>query len=349
MYSRSLVILVTLLAGLGLPSVSSASSPSQPRSASSLIVVANRASGTISVIDANVEAVVGTYALPADPNPPEPMYVAYSRGRVFVGDRANSRVVVFDSVSFAIVGMAAAGAGVFHMWIDPDGGKLWVNNDVDKTASVIDSVSLVTLATVPMPADLVALGSRPHDVVLDPRNGRFAFVSMIGVPGPNDYVVKFDMTTYDEVDRAAVGKDPHISATRHNTFLYVPCQNSNVVTVLERATLAHVRDIPVPGAHGAGMAPNGRRFYTTNITSAGPAGVYTINTLTNRRIGEAGDTGYPMPHNIAFTPNGQKFFMTHSGATSDKVTIHAIVNDAPPALVGEVSVGLNPFGLAVVP
>src|SRR5688500_10771796 len=60
------------------------------------IVVANRGSGTISVIDVSTDEVVGTYALPAGPNPPEPMYVFYTptRDRVFVGDRRNNRVVV---------------------------------------------------------------------------------------------------------------------------------------------------------------------------------------------------------------------------------------------------------------
>ena len=111
------------------------------------IVIANRASGTISVIDAHSDTLIGTFALPAGPNAPEPMYVVHSRKRVFVGDRANSRVAVFDSRSFAVEGTIPAGAGVFHMWGDPLDRQLWVNNDIDKTATVIDPITLEVLAS----------------------------------------------------------------------------------------------------------------------------------------------------------------------------------------------------------
>ena len=60
--------------------------------------------------------------------------------------------------------MAPAGRGVFHMWADYRGRQLWVNNDIDKTTTVIDPSTLEVLATVPTPADLVAMGGKPHDV-----------------------------------------------------------------------------------------------------------------------------------------------------------------------------------------
>ncbi|HSE98469.1 MAG TPA: YncE family protein, partial [Blastocatellia bacterium] len=175
------------------------------------IIIANRASGTISVIDVLSDEVTGTFDLPAGPNKPEPMYVVQSRKRVLVGDRANSRVVAFNSRSFAVEATVQTGAGVFHMWADPLDRQLWVNNDIDKTATVIDPLTLEVLATVPLPADLVAAGGRPHDVFLDPVLGRFAYITMIGVAGPFDYVVKYSTKTFEEVGRAAVGKDPHIS------------------------------------------------------------------------------------------------------------------------------------------
>ena len=52
------------------------------------IVVANRNSGSISVINTGTDEVSGTYQLPASPNSPEPMYVVFVKRnqRVFVGD-----------------------------------------------------------------------------------------------------------------------------------------------------------------------------------------------------------------------------------------------------------------------
>ncbi|HXG68776.1 MAG TPA: hypothetical protein VNO70_27005 [Blastocatellia bacterium] len=318
------------------------------RPARGKVVIANRASGTISVIDAQADEVVGTFPLPSGPKSPEPMYVVHARKQVFVGDRANNRVVVFDARSFAVEGMIAAGAGVFHMWGDPLDRQLWVNNDIDKTSTVIDPITHEVLATVPMPADLVAAGGRPHDVILDPRNGRHAYVTMIGVAGPSDYVVKFSTRTFEEVGRAAVGKDPHVSAARQNDLLYVPCQGSSTLFVLDRRTLAQEADIPIPGAHGAGMARHGRTFYTTNLPGGGTDGLFAIDTHTNTVIGEAVDTPFAAPHNIALTPNSRKLYLTHSSATSDKVTVYNLEARLP-AFHKEVTVGLNPFGIAYVP
>ena len=85
------------------------------------IVIANRASGTISVIDVRTDKVSATITLPNAINPPEPMYVVHSprAHRVFVGDRANNRVVVFNADTFEYETSVPTGRGVFHMWADP--------------------------------------------------------------------------------------------------------------------------------------------------------------------------------------------------------------------------------------
>ena len=66
------------------------------------------------------------------------------------------------------------------MWGSRRNKQLWVNNDIDKTITVIDMSFLSVITTIPMPADLVAAGGRPHDVILEP-NAPFAYVTMIGV------------------------------------------------------------------------------------------------------------------------------------------------------------------------
>jgi DNA-binding beta-propeller fold protein YncE len=314
------------------------------------VVVANRDSGTISVIDVQSGQVVTTVELPAGDNTPEPMYVTYSKrgNHVFVGDRANNRVVVFDADDYAVVTTIEAGAGVFHMWVDARDRQLWVNNDIDNTATVINPRTLSVIATVSMPADLVADGYKPHDVILNPI-GRFAYVTMVGDTDPdNDYLVQFSTRTFMEVNRAEVGKDPHVSLTQRNNRIYVPAQNSNLVSVFNRRTLRLIEEVPVPGAHGAGMSPNGKVLYTTNLPGNGEDGLFAIDTRTNTILGTA-DTPFPVPHNVVVA-RSNKLFLTHSGGTSDKVTIYGVSNRQPiPTLIGEVTVGLNPFGLAYVP
>ena len=150
--------------------------------------------------------------------------------------------------------------------------------------------------------------------------------------------------------RAAVGKDPHLSLARQNDKLYVPAQNSSTVTVLDRESLTLLSSIAVPGAHGAGMQRNGKVLYTTNLPGGGPGGLIGIDTTTDTVITPATDTPHPVPHNISLTPNGRNIYVTHSGPTSDKVTIYTTVaNDPRPVLTGEVTVGLNPFGITYLP
>jgi YVTN family beta-propeller protein len=362
---KNLMLTLALYAGLALAIAGCSKSPVNPAddsAADSLdksgrsfhsgaIVVANRASGSISVINARTAELIETIDLPMDDGDatPEPMYVSQVRHhrRLFVGDRANNRVVVFNSRTFDVEGSVAAGQGVFHMWASDRGDQLWVNNDVDNTITVIDLATLAVLATVPVPADLVAMGGKPHDVILDARSN-YAFVTVLGVAGPNDYLIQFETDGFTEMNRAAVGKDPHVSLGRH-TYLYVPCQNSDQVLVFHPESLELMDEIMVPGAHGASMARNGKRFYTTNLPGGGTGALYTIKTRSNEVVGSPVDTPYAVPHNLALTPNGKMMYVTHSGGTSDKVTAYRLVGrDKTPQYVGEIVVGLNPFGIGYV-
>jgi DNA-binding beta-propeller fold protein YncE len=222
-----------------------------------------------------------------------------------------------------------------------------VNNDIDNTTSVIDLYSFQVITTIPTPADLVSMGGKPHDVILGPQN-KFAYVTVLGVSGSSDYVVQFSARNYQETGRAPVGKDPHLSLNKSKPYLYVPCQNSDTVFVLNRYNMNLIETITVPGTHGAFMTTNGKTFYTTNLPGGGTDGLFAINTKNNQVIGSS-NTPYPVPHNIVVTTNTKKLYLTHSGATSDKITVYEISNNNPiPTYFGEVTVGLNPFGLAFV-
>ncbi len=66
-------------------------------------------------------------------------------------------------------------------------------------------------------------------------------------------------------------------------------------------------------------------------------------------IGEPVDANFPVPHNLVLDGRNRKLYVTHSGATADKVSVYTVSgNDPIPVLVGDVTVGLNPFGLEFV-
>ncbi|GJM33575.1 MAG: hypothetical protein DHS20C18_25760 [Saprospiraceae bacterium] len=302
------------------------------------VVVANRASRSISVIDAATNTLIGTYPMPDNG---EPMYVVHVPrvNAVFVGDRANNRVVVFDESDFSVLGFRQAGAGVFHMWANPIGTELWVNNDIDNTTTVIHPGSTKVKATVATPADLVAQGGKPHDVFYDPVV-RAAYVSVLGNSGPNDYIVKYG-GFYTEVGRVAVGKDPHLFADDANNLLYVPCQGTGELYVLDRNTLNVQAILPFSGAHGIFMTGSGDYAYVGNISGA-MIGLFDTNT--NSQVGAAVSTPFSTPHNLVINTTEDKLFVTHSGGTADKLSIYSL-NPAP-TLMTSITVGLNPFGLA---
>lgn len=310
--------------------------------------VANRGAGTISVIDIATDTVTKTITLP---DSGEPMYVNYSDlgRRVFIGDRANNKVLAFDADTKELAGVANVGAGVFHQWISPDSKTLYVNNDEDKTTSIIDIGTFKSRGEIAMPSDLVTLGGKPHDVFVDPSGGAI-FISYLGFSGENDYVVRFDAATLKETHRAAVGKDPHLMATAKNALLYVPCQETNNVYVLKRDDLSQEAEVTVPGAHGVMVDPAGGSIYMTNLTGGGDAAIYRLST-TDNSVSEGIDSAKDgAPHNLAITGGGGKLYLTHSGETARSVSVFAIdAQSGTPSLKTTIAVDANPFGLGFVP
>ena len=308
------------------------------------LVVANRGSGSVSIINTRTDVVDKTVVLPDNA---EPMYVIpqpFSR-RVFVGDRANNRLVVLNKSDYSVETTVDVGQGVFHMWADYFGKQLWVVNDVDKTLSVINTVSLATLATVPIPADLAALNGVPHDVIVSPA-GFLAYVTIVGVDGENDFVVQYYTPTFTEIGRAAVGKDPHLSLQFFDNNLFVPCQGADAVYVLDRFRMEIEKIIDVPGAHGAGMPLLSGIFYTTNLPGGGTDGVFAINIYSKEVVGSI-DAPFPIPHNLSVNFKGSKLYVTHSGATASKVSVYKKSRGSKiPEYVTDITVGLNPFGIS---
>lgn len=317
------------------------------------VVVANRLGGNVTVIDARADRVLGTFDLAPAANPAEPMYVNYTRANdaIWIGDRANNRVLAYANNTGRLLAEVPTGAGIFHQWADPLGDQLWVACDIDKTATVIDVNTFSVIATVPMPADLSMEGDRPHDVIVDAADS-FAVVSILRSSGP-DYLVRFDTTTFAETGRFEVGEDPHLSWSRANNLVYSPNQGTSEVYIFDPAAM-NFEPLEVleniPGAHGAGMSLDGERLYVSNISGGGADALWFIDTSMNMVVGEPADTPVATPHNIAVSPAGNKLWVTHSGSTATAVTVFEMTPMNPmPMFVAQLEADLNPFGLALVP
>lgn len=304
------------------------------------VAVANRASGTVSVIDGDMGTLVNSYPMP---NNGQPMYVVHNarNNTVLVGDY-NGSVVAFDGMDFSVRGTATAAAGVFHMWMSSDQRQLWVNNELDKSVSVINPMTMETIRTFDIPADLEMTGFKPHDVIVDPDNGS-AYVTMINGMMPINYVVKYDARTFNEIDRVEVGGDPHVALTANNDKLYVASQAADLLQVFNRGDLSLVTTVAIPNAHGLGMNAAGTYLYVGNISEGGTDATYTVDLATNTLVGDPVDAPYAAPHNYSVGSNDSKLYLTHSGGASDKLSVYDL--GPTPTLSGELSLGNNPFGL----
>ena len=164
------------------------------------------------------------------------------------------------------------------MWASPQEDQLWVANDIDNTLTVIDPQSKQEIGRVALPPEIIGENAIPHDVIVD-SSGDFAYTTIIREDNPDsDLLVKIDANTFEILDTAEVGKDPHVSLAPENNLLYVPAADSDRIEVFDRrgTELNQVDTIEQPGAHGIEFSNNGRYIYTTDLP--GSADLYSLES-----------------------------------------------------------------------
>lgn len=325
------LIALVLLATTVLPSTADASRKDDA------IVVANRGSGNISVINTQTLA-VQAFDLPGEA---EPMYVNHDRRNdvVYVGDRASSTVVVLDDVTYDVVDTIAVGDGVFHQWYDKKSRQLWVVGDTSNTVTVVEADWRSVMATIDIPADLTARGGRPHDVFVA---GNRAFVSVLGLDDGTGAVLQYSTRDFTETGRITTGGDPHLFVNGNK--LYVASQDGSSVSRYNAKNLNPRGSIGIPAAHGI-FVTGRNEVLVTNITGGGVDAVWELNQgLTKVRA--TASTEFPVPHNLSVDRQRQ-VWVTHSGAAADQVSIIDLDRMGFGA-TATITVGTNPFGLGFV-
>ncbi len=330
--TRSIVGAFLLVAAL---LVTLASPATAKPDSSSLLVVANRGSGTVSVIDSGDSSAIDV-DLPGDA---EPMYVSHDdrNGTVLVGDRASSSIVALDDTTFEIVGSVSVGAGVFHQWLDSSRNQLWVVGTAAGTVTVVDTDTLTAVDTFAVPSDLIDRGGVTHDVFVE---GNQAFVSVLGLDDGTGEVLQYSTKTRELTGRITVGGDPHLFV--RNGRLYVASQDASQVSTYVASTLRLMSQTEVPAAHGI-FVTRSNDVFVTNIAGGGDDALWQLRGPSLHQTVDPVDTTVAVPHNVAVDAAGT-VFITHSGMTASEVTII----DAQSGEQTVVEAGTNPFGLAVV-
>lgn len=130
-------------------------------------------------------------------------------------------------------------------------------------------------------------------------------------------VTAFDASTGAAIATIPVGRNPiDVVAPRGTRKVYVSNEDSNTVSVISKASLSPVAQIPIPTPNGKPhhmvQSPDGRFVY---VAEFGSHRVATINTATDSVIREyeAGANG-AKTHAVAVSPDGRTLYAVNSGA-----------------------------------
>ena len=263
------------------------------------------------------------------PAPPPPVVEAPSN-RIYVANESSNTVTVIDGATFNVVGTVDAKNYSTHdLSLTRDGRLLFATNLASGRVSVIDTVSLETVATI-------FTGGRCHVVTLTNDN-RQAWVANIG----EDNISIIDVANLRILGTIPTGKGPTgLTFSRDGSYAYVSNQGDRTVTVIDTSSHRSIKSIPVgPNPHFLVVGPEGRVWGS----NTGADNVYVIDPASQSIVGTL-KVG-PSPQQIAFGYKGlagPNAYITVGGL--NKVVV-AGGDPANMRILEEITVGERPNGI----
>jgi DNA-binding beta-propeller fold protein YncE len=301
------------------------------------VVVANQGDASISILDATDGELLETITLPYNTNSqnkPVPVDIVAVNGVIYVGDKANDRVIAIDAINYNVIRSIGAGSGVGEMAVDSRGTQLWVNNVIDNTTTVIDLAYLVPIRTVEASSE--AGDGVVNDVILSP-SGDAAFVTYTGDGGS---IVKYDTRDGSQLQVTRnIGNLAKVSSSYRFNCLYVPSESTDTVRVLFSGDLFEEIAFNVTDPYDAEVSRDGKYVY---ISSTAQNSISIVDIANNKLLPIVVKTETMGPQKMATTSN--RLFVQHKD--SDYVSIYSVTTSDPmPVYLGKQLVGLDPFGM----
>jgi YVTN family beta-propeller protein len=261
---------------------------------------------------------------------PPPKPVEAPQNRIYVANESSNTVTVIDGTSFNVVGTVDAKNYSTHdLSLTRDGRLLFATNLASGRVSVIDTVSLETIASI-------FTGGRCHVVTLTNDNTQ-AWVANIG----EDNISIIDVANLRILGTVPTGKGPTgLTFSRDGAYAYVSNQGDRTVTVIDTSTHRTIASIPVgPNPHFLVVGPEGRIWGS----NTGADNVYVIDPGSQSIVGTL-KVG-PSPQQIAFGYKGlagPNAYITVGGL--NKVLV-AGGDPANMRILEEIAVGERPNGI----
>lgn len=267
------------------------------------VYVANRASKSVTVLDAATDLVIATISVGS-----APVSVAATDDFVYVVNAADSSLMVINADTRKVTKTIEVGVNPVAVTLSPDGTEAYLTVQSTNAVQVIDTASHAVVASIPV-------GTAPQRVAFSPDGAR-AYVTNFGTnsmwvidtadrtvartvavgTGPlgvaatpdGDWVFVVNTTaktvsmiptlTFKPLPAIDVGPNP-IEVAVNDEAAYVVCQSDNSISVISVRYRDEIATIRVGGnPHGAAMRPDGKRVYVTN---RGSNSLSVISTVTN--------------------------------------------------------------------
>lgn len=314
---------------------------------SAQVYVSNEDGDSISVVDAQKQAVVATIPVGKRPRgmrlSPDgrTLYVALSgspksgpgvdESKLPPPDRSADGIGVVDLASLKLVRTLPSGVDPEAFDVSPDGKTLYVSNEDAGQASIVDVATGAVRKTI-------AVGREPEGVSVRP-DGRFVYVTSEA----SNEVDVIDAASGLVTARIPTQARPRaVVFSRDGKRAYVTTEAGATVHVVDAVANTVLSDIHVPqkGARPMGivLSPDETHAYVTN----GRGGSISVVDVVGGKVDRAMESIAPRPWGIAASRDGKTLYVA-GGPSNDLVIV-----DAPTGVVlKRVPVGASPWGVVV--
>lgn len=215
----------------------------------------------------------------------------------------------------------------------PKSGHLLVANQEDASASLID------LRTDSM--QLIPVGIGPHEAAISP-SGRTGVVTIYGQRPPGNQLAIIDIAAGTVTRTISLGE-----YTRPHGVVFIPGDETRVVVTsestgnvvivnIESGTVEAAIPTVAQGSHMAAITADGKRVFTSNVTSGSVSEIDLVERKFVRAIPVA-----PKVEGIAVTPDGSLVF---AGSNTDGTV--SIIDTGTGTIVGTLKGFKLPYRLA---
>ncbi len=228
---------------------------------------------------------------------------------LFVPARYSDEVAVIETSVNQVITQIPVGVGAYPIRITMtlDRLKAFVSDNLTASISVLDTVALRNIATIPVQR-------RPGTSAITPNGTQLWVVHQVGLEGHTSHspVEVIDTATNLIITTVLIpgqgAKD--ILFTLDGRFAYIANNTLGEVDVIDTTTY-QVTSIPTAeGSRRLAISPAGDRVYVTNNHGT-PGSVSVIDTATQQVI-----TTIPVgaaPFDVGVTPNNNEVYVTNQG------------------------------------